>query len=269
MTTQVQFRRGTTVQHAAFTGAVGEVTVDTDKKVAVVHDGATAGGQPLGKEIEQRTTAQLASYTGAAGEIGVNTDLWSLVVHDGATAGGVPLARSSDLLVEIADLTNGGANNLTEYALSHTLEDGYRYFLQGRRISSSAGNWLPALQFQTLGGSFRTGASDYYRSGQTNSGTPSGFNSDAGTEIVLYQGATLDAPRYLSFFAEIVDARVAAAPTNVVWDSHAYSVTSATRAYGSGAVGTAEENDAVRITLGGTDQFDSGVMLLWRIQDPS
>jgi len=46
MATQVQFRRGTTGQHSAFTGAVGEVTVDTEKKVLCVHDATTAGGFP-------------------------------------------------------------------------------------------------------------------------------------------------------------------------------------------------------------------------------
>jgi len=40
----LQLRRGTTSQHSSFTGAVGEVTVDTDKDTLVVHDGSTAGG---------------------------------------------------------------------------------------------------------------------------------------------------------------------------------------------------------------------------------
>ena len=44
MATQVQFRRGTTSQHGSFTGAVGEITVDTDKDTGVVHDGSQAGG---------------------------------------------------------------------------------------------------------------------------------------------------------------------------------------------------------------------------------
>jgi hypothetical protein len=47
MSTRVQFRRGTTAQHSSFTGAVGEITVDTDKKTAVVHDGTTLGGFAL------------------------------------------------------------------------------------------------------------------------------------------------------------------------------------------------------------------------------
>lgn len=46
----LQLRRGTTAQHSAFTGLVGEVTIDTDKDTIVVHDGSTAGGIPLAKE---------------------------------------------------------------------------------------------------------------------------------------------------------------------------------------------------------------------------
>jgi hypothetical protein len=49
MTTQVQFRRGTTAQHAVFTGAQGEITVDTDKKTAIIHDGSTVGGIELAR----------------------------------------------------------------------------------------------------------------------------------------------------------------------------------------------------------------------------
>lgn len=52
MTTALQLRRGTTAQHSTFTGAQGEVTVDTDKKTAVVHDGVTPGGYPLAKASE-------------------------------------------------------------------------------------------------------------------------------------------------------------------------------------------------------------------------
>lgn len=50
MADQLQLRRGTTAQIAAFTGAQGEVIVDTDKDTLVVHDGATAGGFPLASE---------------------------------------------------------------------------------------------------------------------------------------------------------------------------------------------------------------------------
>lgn len=48
----IQLRRGTTAQHASFTGLVGEVTIDTDKDTLVVHDGVTAGGYPLAKSTD-------------------------------------------------------------------------------------------------------------------------------------------------------------------------------------------------------------------------
>ena len=46
----LKLRRGTTTQHGSFTGAEGEVTVDTDKATLVVHDGSTAGGHPVAAE---------------------------------------------------------------------------------------------------------------------------------------------------------------------------------------------------------------------------
>lgn len=50
MARQLQLRRGTTAQHATFTGAVGEVTIDTDKDALVVHDGVLAGGVTAARE---------------------------------------------------------------------------------------------------------------------------------------------------------------------------------------------------------------------------
>ena len=44
---QVQIRRGTTAQNAAFTGVQGEVTYDTDTFRLITHDGATVGGFKL------------------------------------------------------------------------------------------------------------------------------------------------------------------------------------------------------------------------------
>ena len=66
MATQVQFRRGTTGQHSAFTGAVGEVTVDTEKKTVCVHDASTAGGFPLLKEDGTNSNFSLGSLSSCA-----------------------------------------------------------------------------------------------------------------------------------------------------------------------------------------------------------
>jgi len=47
MAIQIQLRQGTTTEHNTFTGAVGEVTVDTTNKTLRVHDGSTVGGTRL------------------------------------------------------------------------------------------------------------------------------------------------------------------------------------------------------------------------------
>ena len=70
MARQIQLRRGTTTQTDAFTGALAEVTVDTDKDTVVVHDGSTAGGHPLAKTSSLGTaafTATTAYATAAQG----------------------------------------------------------------------------------------------------------------------------------------------------------------------------------------------------------
>jgi len=64
MPTQVQIRRGNTVQTSTFTGAVAEITVDTDKKTLVIHDGSTAGGIPLATQAN--VTNSVASASGDA-----------------------------------------------------------------------------------------------------------------------------------------------------------------------------------------------------------
>ena len=55
MAKQLQLRRGTTTEHSTFTGAIGEITVDTTKDTIVVHDGTTAGGKPLAVESHLHT----------------------------------------------------------------------------------------------------------------------------------------------------------------------------------------------------------------------
>jgi hypothetical protein len=65
MPTQIQWRRGNTAQTAAFTGALAEITVDTDKNTLVVHDGVTAGGFSLALESAQQDALAYAKANGA------------------------------------------------------------------------------------------------------------------------------------------------------------------------------------------------------------
>ena len=46
-TFKVQFRRGTTTEHATFTGAQGEITYDKETNQLVLHDGVTPGGHRI------------------------------------------------------------------------------------------------------------------------------------------------------------------------------------------------------------------------------
>lgn len=64
MARQIQLRRGTTAEHATFTGAAGEITVDTDKKAPVVHDGSTAGGIPVARDSLAAHLAGTETFTG-------------------------------------------------------------------------------------------------------------------------------------------------------------------------------------------------------------
>lgn len=66
MATVVQFRRGNTASVAAFTGAVGELVVNTDTDVVHVQDGSTAGGYPM-----QRAQKSIAVDFG-------NTDVYTI-----------------------------------------------------------------------------------------------------------------------------------------------------------------------------------------------
>ena len=52
MSRQIQIRRGTAAEHENFTGAIGEITMDTTNKTLRVHDGETAGGTVLAKSSQ-------------------------------------------------------------------------------------------------------------------------------------------------------------------------------------------------------------------------
>lgn len=57
MSSRFQARKGNTAQNVAFTGAIGELTYDTEKKQIRVHDGETVGGITLAKTSEATPNA--------------------------------------------------------------------------------------------------------------------------------------------------------------------------------------------------------------------
>ena len=67
--TQVLIKRGTSLQHVTYTGALGELTLNTDTKAIHAHDGATVGGTAMAK------AADLRAYVGTFGGDALDTDL--------------------------------------------------------------------------------------------------------------------------------------------------------------------------------------------------
>jgi len=120
MPTTVQFRRGTTAQNNAFTGAVGEITVDTDKQTLIVHDGTTAGGTAL---VAEDNSNLWSDINNADVDSAVETlDTWAVATY--RTAKYVyaieNAAKTEYQGGEIIVTHNGTASFLTEYAVVHT-----------------------------------------------------------------------------------------------------------------------------------------------------
>ncbi len=97
----LKLRRGNTSQHGSFTGAEGEVTVDTDKDTLVVHDGSTQSGFPL---LRAEGGAQNISTSGTLAS-GAQTVTGNITVS--GTVDGVDVAQlKTDF--------DAGADNINE-----------------------------------------------------------------------------------------------------------------------------------------------------------
>ena len=104
MSKRIQLRRGTATEHNTFTGANGEVTVDTTNKTLRVHDGVTVGGTALAKVsqlpasasattqglIEIATQTEVNAGTDSTRAIVPNTLLEGMKTHLSAT-GSAPI----------------------------------------------------------------------------------------------------------------------------------------------------------------------------------
>ena len=88
MAIQIQLRQGTTTEHNTFTGAVGEVTVDTTNKTLRVHDGSTVGGTRLATLTGGLvpTTQLPAATTSVQGAVVLNNTVTSTSATQALTA---------------------------------------------------------------------------------------------------------------------------------------------------------------------------------------
>ena len=130
MSTQVQLRRDTAANVAAFTGAQGEVVVDITNNRLVVQDGATAGGFAAAKLSEVLTISAATLLAQAAHGGGITLGcLEQLVTLAGATTsstakipnGAIVLAVSNRVVTAITGSTSyscGVAGNASQFGAS-------------------------------------------------------------------------------------------------------------------------------------------------------
>jgi hypothetical protein len=118
MTKQVQFRKGTTAEHFNFTGALAEITVDTDKNTAVVHDGATPGGFELAK----------ARWTFVSGNYTAGTNQKYTVDSTNSPAGfnlTLPTPRAIGDWIWVEDFSNFLSINPINIVSQYSFENGH------------------------------------------------------------------------------------------------------------------------------------------------
>jgi hypothetical protein len=108
----VQLRRGTDTEHSSFTGAEGEVTVDTTNDTLRVHDGTTVGGIRLAKLSESGTVTSVGSGTGLTG--GPITTSGTLSVADN----GVTFDKMQDInTAKVIGRTTAGSGDPEEVSI--------------------------------------------------------------------------------------------------------------------------------------------------------
>ena len=90
MPTILQLRRGTTAENAAYTGSVGEITVDTTLDKVILHDGSTAGGTTVGNlqgviQLGKTATGEIDT---SSGNLTIDSAGGTVAIDDNATVSG-------------------------------------------------------------------------------------------------------------------------------------------------------------------------------------
>lgn len=128
MSRQIQFRRGTADEHKNFTGAEGEITVDTTNKTLRVHDGVTAGGTMLARQSALDAADYVIAWQTPTAE---NNYTWyrkykSGWVEQGGTIATAPTGEESTITFPLAFTdTNYYANRTLNYYVASNDWAGY------------------------------------------------------------------------------------------------------------------------------------------------
>jgi hypothetical protein len=120
MATQVQWRGGSTAEHATFTGAAREVTVDTQKQTLVVHDGSTVGGEALLREDQANLPGSVTNgiYTPGANQVAVATNGTGRLFVDSIGNIGVGTGTPASNGPTFATLSLNGSNGGAQHFMS-------------------------------------------------------------------------------------------------------------------------------------------------------
>ena len=195
MATQLQIRRGTTAQMNAFTGAEGELAVNTTTDTVHVHDGSTAGGFALAKADGSNIGTYAGSFTtlAASGAVTLSStlavtgaltvDTNTLVVD--ATNNRVGIGITPATLLDIKESTAA-----TDAIIGLTAGTGGRAQI---RSEAQADNTSSELSFYTMSGS---NTSEVMRISGSNVGigtsSPSSFNYLSTSPHLVVGGGSSD-----------------------------------------------------------------------------
>jgi hypothetical protein len=144
MPKQIRLRRGTTAQHSAFTGAEGEVTFDTTKKVLVIHDGVTAGGKPVDGFVKVNPGSPTTSQTiaGPLNLAGGDSETYALSVANQASFNQVLI--NADAQIKRLLLLQEALTYATNVSLNFQTFGGKRLVLAGNVTFSATGHLFGA-----------------------------------------------------------------------------------------------------------------------------
>ena len=224
MPTQVQFRRGTTAQNNSFTGAAGELSVDTTLNVLRLHDGSTAGGHALVSGSSTITltnkTINLSSNTLTGTIAQFNT---ALSDADFATlAGSETLSNKTLTTPVIAEIDN---------ASDITLDAGGDIILDA------------------------DGADVLLKDG----GTTFGSLSQSGGELVIKSGSTPTTAITMSGANVTIAGNLTVSGSTTTVSSNTVSIGDSTILLNGDATGSASENAGIEVERGD----DTNVLLRW------
>jgi hypothetical protein len=131
MSTQVQYRRGSSAQVAAFTGALGEMVVDTTNYILNVADGVTVGGfNMVGVTTTQTltnktlTNPNITAATGTSVSVTANITGGNILTGGlisataNITGGNITLAATGN--VNCGNINNANANGVGNIGTSTT-----------------------------------------------------------------------------------------------------------------------------------------------------